>query len=135
VLSLITTKLAGGIEMLLAEYLTQRGVKELALTHAEAKILGLAWPLVKGWTSRFGQIRLDDDQLHSMRAVLKIKRAKGQTDFFQITDGDAVARHVPRAQIAFGTTVGSNYQPAACKCLPWDDCACGAQVATVNEKN
>lgn len=121
--------------MLLAEYLTQRGVKELALTHSEAKILGLAWPLEKGWTFRFGQIRIDDDQLRLLRSVLGLKRAKQQKDIFEAADGANEARPIPRAQIGFGMTTGADYAPSECQCLPWDDCTCGVYAATVNAIN
>jgi hypothetical protein len=125
-MSLITTKQARDIEMLLAQYLTERGVKELALTRAEAKILGLSWPLEKGWAFRFGQIRIDDSQLRLLRSALGVKRAKEQKDFFHASDGMATVRHVARDQIVFGTTTGSDYHPTTCKCLPWEDCTCDA---------
>ena len=125
-MSRITTKPARGIEMMLSQYLTERGVKELALTHAEAKILGLVWPLEKGWTSRFGQIRIDGDHLCLLRAALGVKRAKQQKDFSR-EESQGSSRHVPRAQIEFGTTIGESYKPSACKCLPWDDCTCLAE--------
>lgn len=46
--------------MTLNEYLRLRHPTVNALTFAEAKILGIKYPLPKGWVSVFGEYEIDD---------------------------------------------------------------------------
>lgn len=52
--------------MTLTAYLAQRGVKAKALTRGEATLLGIAYPLQKGWARKHGRMEIED----GMRAKL-----------------------------------------------------------------
>ncbi|WP_323142761.1 hypothetical protein [Massilia phyllosphaerae] len=53
-------------KMTLTAYLAQRGVKAKALTRGEATLLGIAYPLQKGWARKHGAMMIED----GMRAKL-----------------------------------------------------------------
>ena len=61
--------------MTLASYLGSRGVGVKALSKKEAKLLGIPYPLRKGWADKHSKLRIDDALLHKLeQARGKIKR-------------------------------------------------------------
>ena len=51
------------------EYLVNRFSKSNALTLKEAKIIGLPWPLKKGWPEKYGQTLIFDGDLPKLNAI------------------------------------------------------------------
>jgi hypothetical protein len=50
-------------KMTLTAYLAQRGVKAKALTRGEATLLGIAYPLQKGWARKHGGMKIEGEML------------------------------------------------------------------------
>lgn len=51
------------------EYLVSRFSKSNALTFKEAKVIGLPWPLKKGWPEKYGTTLISDDDLPKLTAI------------------------------------------------------------------
>lgn len=51
------------------EYLVNRFSKSNALTLKEAKIIGLPWPMKKGWPEKYGQTLIFDGDLPKLNAI------------------------------------------------------------------
>ena len=56
--------------MNLIEYLRERHEFVNALTMSEAKIIGISYPLIRGWVGKYGSLELPDD------IVIKLKKAR-----------------------------------------------------------
>ena len=65
--------------MRLSEYLEQRtrnGKYVKALTHAEASLCGVPWPLRSGWPQEFADLEVDADAMHAAVAERRRKKAE-----------------------------------------------------------
>lgn len=56
-------------------YLQERFSKANALTRREAEIIGLKWPMEKGWVKKFGSVEISQDK---MGALSKIAGARAE---------------------------------------------------------
>jgi hypothetical protein len=65
-----------GRMMILEEYLKTRGVKVNALVKREAKLLGIDWPLTKGWAEEFADMEISPELENRLRTALKSRREK-----------------------------------------------------------
>lgn len=67
----------------LAAYLAQRGVKAKALTRGEATLLGIAYPLQRGWARKHGATMIEEEMLPQLvayaEAARQVAEEKAQT--------------------------------------------------------
>ena len=61
-------------KMTLTAYLAQRGVKAKALTRAEATLLGIAYPLQRGWARKHGAMVIEEGMLPRLVAHAEAAR-------------------------------------------------------------
>ena len=77
-------------KMTLTTYLAQRGVKAKALTRGEATLLGIAYPLQRGWARKHGTMIIEGEMLprlaahavaarHAAEERARVKRADPRT--------------------------------------------------------
>lgn len=75
--------------MNLKEYLRTRHPTVNALTKAEAKLIGLDYPLVGGWVKKYGNLELPDE------IVTKLKQAKRDRDV-KVFSNKAKKQYAPK---------------------------------------
>lgn len=61
-------------KMTLTTYLAQRGVKAKALTRGEATLLGIAYPLQRGWARKYGAMIIEEEMLPRLAAHAEAAR-------------------------------------------------------------
>lgn len=61
--------------MTLAEYLKQRNKNTNALTLREAGLIGLPWPLPRGWPKKFSAVEIDKNKLGLLNIIVQKKIA------------------------------------------------------------
>jgi len=61
-------------KMTLTAYLAQRGVKAKALTRGEATLLGIAYPLQRGWARKHGAMIIEEEMLPQLVAHAEAAR-------------------------------------------------------------
>jgi hypothetical protein len=59
------------LNMTLLDYLRERHKTVNALTLAEAKVVGIDYPLQKGWVEKYGSLELPDEIVDKLRAARK----------------------------------------------------------------
>ena len=62
------------------DYLSSRFSKSNALTRKEALLIGLAWPLTKGWVERFGGVEIADDKVPKLLSIANVRASKKNAD-------------------------------------------------------
>jgi hypothetical protein len=58
----------------LTAYLARRGVKAKALTKREAELLGIPYPLQRGWPRKYGGIEIDEGLLMQLSGHAEVAR-------------------------------------------------------------
>jgi hypothetical protein len=66
-------------KMTLTAYLAQRGTKAKALTKVEADLLGIPYPLPRGWPRKYGAKSIDEVLFSKLMAHAKAARRVAET--------------------------------------------------------
>lgn len=67
--------------MTLTEYLARRGVKAKALTRGEAALLGIAYPLQRGWARKHGAMMIAEGMVAQLMAFAGAARQAAKNRF------------------------------------------------------
>lgn len=62
------------------EYLEVRFSRANALTRKEALLIGLPWPLEKGWVKKHASVQIDDGAAHQLKAIADAQKARYNAD-------------------------------------------------------
>lgn len=66
--------------MTLGQYLARRFTKSNALTLKEARLIGLCWPLDKGWVKRYSDVVIPDSAIDALDAIANAKKSSNAID-------------------------------------------------------
>jgi len=70
-------KLVQPSAMTFLQYLQQRGKKAYSLTRIEAEMLGIPYPLEKGWVKRYSELEIDGNGWLNLTGARKRNKSKG----------------------------------------------------------
>lgn len=62
------------------EYLEDRFSRANALTKRESDLIGLKWPLKKGWVEKFADFKIADEKLAQLRAIADSRNMQNSID-------------------------------------------------------
>lgn len=62
------------------EYLVSRFSKSNALTRRESDLIGLKWPLKKGWVEKFADVKITEQKLQQLMAIADSRNSQNIQD-------------------------------------------------------